>query len=52
MRRLPVIVLTPPELFGRVEAEYREQASDLLRRGVIRVATAAEVTRIRMKMRV
>lgn len=52
MRRLPVVAVEPPELFSRVEAESRQQAEDLLRRRIIRFATPAEVTRIRMKMRV
>ena len=52
MRRRPIGVLSPPELFARVEAENREQVEDLLRRRIIRPATPAEVARIRMKMRV
>jgi hypothetical protein len=43
----------PPEgLFERLEAEHQRRTEDLLRRGVIRPATAAEVTRIRSETRV
>jgi len=44
--------VTLAELFEKVEAGFRRQIDDLIRRQVIRPASAAEVARIRNEMRV
>ena len=52
MRQLSIENVPPNDLFDRADAENRAQTEDLLRRNVIRLATPAEVTRIRTELRV
>ena len=52
IRNLDFMAIEATELFAQVELEQEREADDFLRRGVIRRATAAEVTRIRTDMRV
>ena len=52
MRQLSIENVSPTDLFDRADAENRAQTEDLLRRNVVRLATPAEVTRIRTELRV
>lgn len=52
MRGLTVAPVQPADAFDHAAAEHREQVEDLLRRGIVRLATPAEVTRIRSGLRV
>lgn len=52
MRQHSIENASPNELFDRLDAENRRETEDLLRRNVIRLATPAEVTRIRTELRV
>jgi hypothetical protein len=52
IRKLECLPVSPADLFAQAESEQERQTEDLLRRRVIRLATPAEVTRIRTEMRV
>jgi hypothetical protein len=52
IRKLECLPVSPADLFAQAESEQERQTEDLLRRRVIRLATPAEVTRIRIDMRV
>lgn len=52
LRKLEILPVLPEDLFHRVELDNRRHVGELTRRGVIRPATAAEVTRIRSEKRV
>lgn len=52
IRKLQVENVPPAELFDRLDAENRNHAEDLLRRDIVRLATPAEVARIRTELRV
>jgi len=52
MRQQAIENVPPGDLFDHADKENRQETADLLRRGVIRRATPAEITRIRTKLRV
>lgn len=52
IRKLEYLPVPATELFAYAECEQERQTEDLLRRGVIRLATPGEVTRIRTAMKV
>lgn len=52
IRKLDFLPILPADLFAHAESEQVRQTQDFLRRRVIRLATPAEVTRIRTEMRV